>query len=371
VKIRKLNRRDRVEFVLDYYAGGKRVRKWFRNKAAAEGEVSTLKEQTRVCGVAWTDISPSERSDLMFVVEEARKENLTLRQIWSAYKRGELDTTPMLRRTLREAIRETIDAKRAENLRERYLDGLEVYLHKFAGGRTETFVDRFTVADIEQWFDLRKEALSTRRSNLGRLGSLFDLCWRRGYAKENVCLRVATPKIDHKPPVILTPKQAQAMLTTCRKEHRQILPWLVLGLFCGIRPEELTKLTWADVDLKAGTVRVDAAASKVRRRRIVGMHKTAIAWLKACRPDKGGRPIVSSVTTLRRHRRKLRDALKLEWEQDLLRHTAASYLLALHKDPNKVATMLGNSARILEQHYKELVTAKDCEAFWNLSPSTL
>ena len=39
----------------------------------------------------------------------------------------------MVRRTLREAITETITAKTGENLRERYVAELENYLDKFAG----------------------------------------------------------------------------------------------------------------------------------------------------------------------------------------------------------------------------------------------
>jgi hypothetical protein len=54
------------------------------------------------------------------------------------------------------------------------------------------------------------------------------------------------------------------------------------------------------------------------------------------------------------------------WPTDLLRHTAASYLLALHKDAGKVANMLGNSPQILLSHYHDPVTEADCKAFWQL-----
>ena len=60
-----------------------------------------------------------------------------------------------------------------------------------------------------------------------------------------------------------------------------------------------------------------------------------------------------------------RHALKLAaWPKDVLRHTAASYLLALHGDVGKVAMMLGNSPNILLTHYHEPVCETDCAAFW-------
>lgn len=369
MRIRKLERRKRAEWIVDYYSGGKRIRKWFRSKALAEAESEALKEQKRTCGAAWVELSPAERSDIMLLHAEARREGVTLRQIWEAFKTGKLDTVPMQRRVLREAIKETIEAKRAENLRERYVNELENYLLNFAAGRNEMFVDRIGVAEIEQWFDQRMEALSTRKSNLGRLGAMFDLCWRRGYIKENPVLRIPAPRLEQVPPKILVPEQAKRLLRTCRKHKPAVLPWLVLGMFAGVRPEELTKLRWRDLDLAAGLVTVDAAASKVRRRRHAPLHETAIAWLKICKPGKPDTEITPPPVTLRRARHLLQEKAKLTWSHDLLRHTAASYLLALHLDAGKVASWLGNSARVLESRYKELVKPESCRMFWALTPS--
>jgi hypothetical protein len=64
----------------------------------------------------------------------------------------------------------------------------------------------------------------------------------------------------------------------------------------------------------------------------------------------------------------VRDAMGWpRWHQDILRHTAGSYLLALIGDVGKVATMMGNSPNILLNHYVEPVTQADCAAFWNLA----
>ena len=56
------------------------------------------------------------------------------------------------------------------------------------------------------------------------------------------------------------------------------------------------------------------------------------------------------------------------WPQDCLRHTAASYMLALRKDSGLVADRLGNSPGILLRHYRELVKPEDCLAFWSIRP---
>jgi integrase len=304
--------------------------------------------------------------------------------VWEAYRNGKLDAAPMQRRTLNQAIEETIRSRRADNRRERYVRELENYLRKFAVGRTEMFVDRIGLADIEQWFDSRNEGLATKRSNLGRLSSLFDVCFRRAYISSNPCLRMTVPTIDHKPPRILSPDEAHRLLAAYRKSAPTMLPWLVLGMFSGVRPDELARLKWRDLDLVNGSLNVDAAASKVRRRRVVPLRHyrkiiygkreevqaidTIIRWLKLCKPGKPDSIIAPPAITVRRWRRKLAQKADIEWSPDLLRHTASSYLLELYHDPGRVAHWLGNSPRILERAYKQLVSAPDCQRFWNLTP---
>jgi integrase len=276
-----------------------------------------------------------------------------------------LDPAPKERRTLKEAIEETIRWRRAENLRDRYLQELESYLRRFALGRGELYVDRIGVAEIEQWFAGRNEALTTRKANMGRLGSMFDVCFRRGYIRDNPILRMASPKLDERTPERFTPQECKVLLCQARK-RKTSLAYFVLGMFAGIRPEELAALTWAAVDLKAGNVNIGAEVSKVRKQRIVPLHPTAVAWLKTVMA-KASAPIAPPAVTLRRHRRALRARLG-KWPQDVLRHTAASYLLALHHDAARVAMWLGNSVRVLDKNYKTPVSAADCKTFWALTP---
>jgi len=369
VKIRKLNRRERTEWVLDYYSGGKRVRKWFRTKDLAQAEVDNLKVQRRQCGDDWIELGPDERNELMAVYSEAKRDRVSLRQVWEAFKTGKLDATPLKRRTLAEALDETIAAKRTENRRDRYIESLDNYLRRFIAGRSEMFIDRIGLVEIESWFDGRNEAQSTRKSNLGRISAMFDLCWRRGYVKENPCLRVGNIRIDEKPPVILTPKQAEVLLKACISRTPEFLPYVVLGMFAGVRPEEIEKLSWGDLDIKQGRVRIDSAAAKVRERRLVQLHPTGKAWLKTLNVGPASEPIAPSKSTIKRNRARLCDEAQIEWHQDILRKTAASYLLAFHRNAHDVAQMLGNSARILEKHYKDLVTPEDCKRFWYITPS--
>ncbi|HRZ58656.1 MAG TPA: hypothetical protein P5525_24715, partial [Candidatus Paceibacterota bacterium] len=116
-----------------------------------------------------------------------------------------------------------------------------------------------------------------------------------------------------------------------------------------------------------GTVTVDAAASKVRQRRIVHLMPSAGEWMKLALKSKSRLPL--SQSTRRRFLRRLRDHLGFKiWPKDVLRHSAASYWLAECQDAAKVALELGNSVGVLFRHYRELVTKEEAGKFWDIRP---
>lgn len=111
---------------------------------------------------------------------------------------------------------------------------------------------------------------------------------------------------------------------------------------------------------------VDAAASKVRKRRILRLNETALRWLS--RDARTAGPVVSSHATLRRARRALCRAFALRWPQDVLRHTYASMRLAGGTPAAFVAAEMGTSERMLGEHYREIVEESVAERFWDLRP---
>lgn len=222
-----------------------------------------------------------------------------------------------------------------------------------------------TEDDIAAWFASREEAPSTQAANLGRLSALFSYAKRRRWILVNPCDHVERVTVEQKPPRILTPDECRRILTAAGPALR---PWLVLGLFVGLRPAEAERLEWTDIRLNGDTscVVVAAAASKVRRRRVIPMMPTARAWL-ALDAATDGR-VVSSHSTLRRARREASQKAGVPWSQDVLRHTHASMRIAAGADPFRLATEMGNSPRILLSHYVELATAGDAADFWGILP---
>ena len=70
--------------------------------------------------------------------------------------------------------------------------------------------------------------------------------------------------VRHSAPGILTVEECEKLLRAAEQTDRGMIPWLALGLFCGIRPEEIRRLTWENVKIDRGFVEISGDASKVR-----------------------------------------------------------------------------------------------------------
>lgn len=260
-------------------------------------------------------------------------------------------------------VDEIMASKERANRRPIYLAELRRSLERFKEGRESADPREISPDDIEAFFQENGFAMGTRVTMLGRLCTLFGYAVRRGYCEHNPVLRLERPVLEQKPPLILKPAEAETLLSFAG--YVSMLAYVVIGLFAGVRPIEIERLTWEDVDVGRGIIRVDAAASKVRRRRIIELEPNAVAWLKTIDQSK---PITPGQK--RAKLRSLAMVLKKEWmPHDCLRHTAASFLMARYQDAGKVSSILGNSPSVLLNRYYELVSPEDAETFWNIRPT--
>lgn len=254
-------------------------------------------------------------------------------------------------------LEELLKSKTNANRRSRYIDSLEAYLRQFIKGREKRPLCDFVVQDIENWLSNYKNPHS-RQTWLNRLSTMFSFAVRRRYINLNPCDQIERITIDIKPPKILSPEQAKTLVKACPNLCR---PYLILALYAGIRPEELGRLDWKDINFETKKAWVDG---KTRRRRYVPLEPIALNLLQI-HPLKSG-PVAPSNSTLDRWRIKAVKILGFdEWPQDLLRHTAASYLIALYGDAGKVALTLGNSVKILMGHYSNPPTEAESIQFWS------
>ncbi|MEY9841220.1 tyrosine-type recombinase/integrase [Streptacidiphilus sp. EB103A] len=104
------------------------------------------------------------------------------------------------------------------------------------------------------------------------LRSALQNAVREELLARNVARLVETPTVPHKEVQPLTPQDARSLLRAARQDRLYAL-WLLL-VSTGLRRGEVLALTWADIDLKAGQLRVRRNLQRINGALVFGTPKT-------------------------------------------------------------------------------------------------
>ena len=210
------------------------------------------------------------------------------------------------------------------------------------------------------------------------LHGLFTHChrqgWMQGCANPAAALRYSTGTETEIRP--LDWAGIKRLLRTARMpEHSPCMAALGLMLWAGIRPAEVERLHWSDIDFDEKVVSVRPRHSKTGGARHVHLCPALTAWLHAAAtrgaPDTKGK--ICPPNWQRRWKR-LRQAARIRpWQQDVLRHTFASYHAKHFRNFPLLQMEMGHrSAELLRSRYLSMqgVTAARAAAFWHLGART-
>jgi integrase len=172
---------------------------------------------------------------------------------------------------------------------------------------------------------------------------------------------------------ILTNAQVTELLKIVCERDFELLPYHVLCIFAGIRPKEVERLAWSNVNMDERFTEVPDEKSKTAIRRIVDMEPLLVNWLDYY--IKAGGKIEDGVTPTSNLRKRLRAVRKTagfdRWPQDAPRRTFASCWLAVHSDVNRLNNLMGHtSPEMLWRHYHKAATQKQAKEFWKIEPPT-
>ena len=261
-------------------------------------------------------------------------------------------------------VNELIAAKTADGASQRHLSDLHSRLNIFARKFDGRMVATITSAEIDDWLRSLEVSAVTRNHYRRLIVLAFNFAVQRGYATNNPAEKTAKAKEPKADIGILSVTQAARLLESATPD---ILPYIAIGLFAGLRRAEIERLDWSEVDFDSGLIEVTAEKAKAARRRLVTMQPNLHEWLLPIRKHKG------SITSenFRKHFERTRVAAGiLQWPDNALRHSFASYHLAHFKNAALTALELGHhDSRVTFAHYRELVKPKDAERYWNITPA--
>lgn len=343
---------------------GKRTRRFFDSKQAAETFLQLKKTEQTNYGVRGVSLTEQARADFLWCEAQLKPYGMSVRQ-------GIETLLPQLKArehglSVPDAVERLLASKRAAGLSERHLYCIENRLDRFAATYAERTLASFALREVEQWLNALPMGAQSVNHYKATLHSLFAYGVKVGACVANPVSGIDSRKVVRSAPSILTPAQLSALLVACGDDN-EMLAFVAVGAFAGLRRAEIERLRWEDVNLKRGFVTVGAENAKTGKRRLVPVCAALRSWLRAVVKTAG--PLAPPINFRRRfHAAREGAGLLGDWEGNELRHSYASYRLAQTQNAAQTALELGNSPTVLQTHYKELTTPADAAKWFKVRP---
>ena len=361
----------RVECPLAWF--GRTALKQFTSKEQAKGFIDAqLNDQERFGSLA-NSLTTDERLDAGKALQMLESSGASLVDCVEFYMRhnrpvsGNITFNDLTEKFL-EARKAGLGTKIGRPLRPRSLGDLRSRLGKFNLTFGSRLMKDTSAGEIESWLHRDEWSLQTRQNYYRVLHAFFEFATTKGYRADNPMKSISKPRSDGSDIEILSVLQCEKLLQAALEMELEtgLLGSLVLGMFCGIRSEELAQLNWKAVDLETRLVTISGEIAKGRSIRNVKIPKNAVLWLMQCHMRTGDiRPV-----NFRGRFDKLKEKAGIKpWPHNGLRHSAGSYHFAMYDNSAKTAARLGHTQdSVLFKHYRALTKKKDAVAFYKLLP---
>lgn len=276
------------------------------------------------------------------------------------YARHHSSTCPG--KTVPEVVTEFVNSKKRDGFSKRYIEDCHARLNAFAQAFPVRIAD-VTTGQIQAWLDKLKAGPRSRNNVRNLITTLFNFARDRGFLPKNERTEAESltrAKVVESEIGILKPGQMAALLKHAKPD---LIPFIAISGFAGLRRAEMLRLNWEEVDLKENFIRVTPGKAKTGQRRLVLIQPNLAMWL---RPNIRSKGPVCRNGKIPYRTTALAGDLKIAWPNNALRHSYASYRLAQCHDAAKVALEMGNSPAIIFRHYQQLVTPAEATAWWHL-----
>jgi integrase len=362
----------KIEIPASVAENGRRSRYFFDTRAdaanfAEEQQIRLKNFGTRGAGIA----TPSELEQLALATTALKPFGISINEVvadWIA-RRKAAETTV----TFKEAFSQFEDHLAKKKIKGRHVSKSYRTQVKYTFPRFPTFHDRPLIEIDGRMIATATAEMkpSAKNAFLRVLSALFSWCAEvpREWMKDNPARHVPKESVGGAEVQTFSAAETAKLLQACI-EDCELLAYHVLGFFAGIRPEELERTEWRFINLEEKAIILPAKATKTGNRRVIETNDTLAEWLRWITSRFGiQQGLIVSPVNLRKRLRTAREAAKVTWIQDAMRHTYASNWLAIHKDEHRLRDNLGHkSADELWDHYHKATTKAEATKFWKVLP---
>jgi integrase len=321
---------------------------------------------------ALSDMSELGRASVRLAIEKLKPYDAEIGQAVDFYLKHA--KPPKGKITIQEAMDLFQDAKRQQSFSDKYIvTSRRCFFAPFRDAFKNRLISEITSCETEHYIYKKDNwNVTTKNTHNRHLRALYGFAIQQGYATQNPFNLVpfAKDRQNNVRKKIISASDVNALLQySLEKGYKAECASLVLTFFCGVRVEEVSRITWDKIrfDGSKSFVDIDEAAAKRNHRRVNTIPANALHWLNLCRADGNVAP-----ANYQKRMQRLRERAKINYPQNSARHCFSSYHIACHRDAAQTAFMLGHpNPALLYRTYRELVTFEEAEKFWDIVPDSV
>lgn len=365
--------------------GGGRIRKQCSTLKEAKKYAQEQFNGSKTEGQSFFKISEDERLQFAYFLPKLRDAGITIHE---AVEHALRTLRPVGGdRTIDQIVQELIDSKQKRYER----DDISERTYRDFRHRATAFADEFkgTLAaefqmtgneGIKEWLIEMEVEPRTTQNYLNITAEVLKYAKQKRYMLYNPLELLTDAERKElcgsgkpKEPHILTVQESRKLINTAHETESELglLGAVVMGLFCGIRTEEIKRLEWSAVKLDENIVTIGADIAKKRRIRHVTIPQNARQWLLEMGQRTG--PVVKNdhYNHYQKRFKKMRMKAGFEaWHANSMRHSFGSYHFALHGNSIETSRELGHKTNddVLFDHYRALATKLQGKEYFSIVP---
>jgi site-specific recombinase XerD len=145
---------------------------------------------------------------------------------------------------------------------------------------------------------------SVKNFTIRILGGLFNFGIKRGHCAENPTKKLDVTRREAVEVEVHTPAETAAILAAAEEFAPELVPFLAVSFFTGIRRSEALRLDWSAIDLHENFVKLPGAITKTKQGRHIELSENCKEWITPFAKEAG--PLLAcSTNVLRSRERKL------------------------------------------------------------------
>jgi integrase len=385
-KIRKFiqtkNGQQYPSFVVEYNLLGKRKREWTTDFAEAKKAASVACRKIASGNHAVLQLSASDQFIYQRAVEllkpwglpldlavleltqarEALNGAGTLLDAARDYAARRATALPTI--TVKKAVEDFLAQAAADGKSEKRQQDLSSVLNRFAESLS---VEVHTLAPklISDYLTALPFKERTKRNHSDVIRCFNRWLVLREYLPKETNLLDGVQKYSARKIGEITTYTPEEMALLLSKARENVLPFLTIAGFAGLRHAEIARLDWKEIDFDEGFIEVRAVNSKTGERRLVPIKPNLRAWLLPIAKESGP---VMNIVNIANALRRLAKSAGIKWKHNALRHTYISARIAECADIPRVADEAGNSPQIIRTNYLKRIRPAQAAAWFGIMP---